>query len=231
MSVYYSDHLVTLHLGDCLEIVEWQQADVLVTDPPYGMRHAPRGTYDARTGSTAPAQTERVRGDDSTGVRDAVLNLWGQRPAIVFGTWRQPRPEAVQHRLIWWKQGQPPGPARAPFMLQDEEIYILGSGFVSTSPPMRSVIRTTENRSGAHGAVAVSGHPTPKPVGLMEILVNRCPPGIIADPFAGSGATLLAARNLGRRAVGVEIDERYCEILARRLSQQTFHLGSMEGHA
>ena len=223
MDPYYQDDAVTLYHGDCREATNWLAADVLVTDPPYGMRHAPRGTYDTTTGHThKPTGLDRVAGDDTTDARDQVLDAWGDRPALVFGTWRQPRPANTRHRLIWWKQGQPPGPARASFMLQDEEIYILGRGWVETSPPMRTVIPTTEHRSLE---VTKVGHPTPKPVSLMERLIERAPAGVIADPFAGSGATLIAARNLGRQAIGVELEEQYCEIVARRLSQGVLDLG------
>lgn len=213
---YYQDDFVTLYLGDCLEITAWLQADVLVTDPPYGIEW--KGIT---TGVNKGYEKHKagIRADFDTQARDDVLELWGDRPAIVFGTWKKERPKKTVHRLIWHKAGMPPGPLNAAFMTQDEEIYILGSGFIKTSPPVRSVIATSEHRSSE---VKKIGHPTPKPLDLMELLVSRCPPGIIADPFAGSGATLIAARNLGRQAIGVEYKKEYCDIIVDRLNQQAF---------
>lgn len=221
---YYSDDLVTLYHGDCLERLEWNCADVLVTDPPYGISvESKKGKY---LGPSSQLRSRNViSGDSSVEVRDAALHVWGRsKPQVVFGTWRMPRPTRVDHRLIWHKAGGAPGAANMPFMLQDEEIYIAGNGFVSSSPPMRSVITTRESRSAE---VTRVGHPTPKPIGLMEVLIGRCPPGVIADPFAGSGATLVAARNLSRKVIGVELEERYCELIAKRLSQQAFDFGEL----
>ena len=222
---YYQDDLVTLFHGDCLEVAEWLAADVLVTDPPYGIAWtAHTGGYKGKGSQTEIRNA--VSGDNSTEVRDAVLAAWGeQRSAIVFGTWRVQRPDKAQHRLIWHKKGHAPGPANMPFMSNDEEIYILGNGFRPSSPPLRSVITTQEARSVEVNRI---GHPTPKPIGLMEILLDRCPAGVVADPFAGSGSTLIAARNLGRPSIGVELEERYCELIAKRLSQQAFDFGSLE---
>ena len=224
MKPYFEDDLVTLYHGDALEVTEWLSADVLVTDPPYGISWD-GGAGTLKNGKFVRRESNLIHGDNSLEVRDKILLLWADKPAIIFGTWRMPKPEKTQHRLIWHKKGQAPGPANAPFMIQDEEIYILGNGFISTSPPMRSVITTHEARSIE---VAKIGHPTPKPISLMEMLINRCPLGVIADPFAGSGATLVAARNLGRKVIGVEIDEKYCELIAKRLSQQVFDFGSLE---
>jgi site-specific DNA-methyltransferase (adenine-specific) len=220
---YFQNELVTLYNGDCLELTEWLSADVLVTDPPYGIAHRQRkgGYY-----GTWNYQEIRhsVANDASTEIRDISLANWGNKPAMVFGSWKSPRPEGTNFRLIWHKQGQAPGPSNQAFITQDEEIYILGKGFIKTAPPMRSVIATQEARAVFVGQV---GHPTPKPIGLMETLISRCPNGVIADPFAGSGATLLAARNLGRQAIGVELEEKYCELIANRLSQEAFDFGGL----
>ena len=221
MSLYYQDNFITLYHGDCLEQTAWLDADVLVTDPPYGIKWA---GINSGVNKKYTKHIEGIANDNNADARDDVLTLWGNKPALVFGSWKIPRPEQTQHRLIWHKAGMAPGALNAPFMTQDEEIYVLGKGFRSSSPPQRSVITTNEHRATEVGRI---GHPTPKPITLMETLIDRCPEGLIADPFAGSGSTLLAARNLGRKAVGIELEEKYCEMIAKRLSQQTFDFASL----
>jgi len=224
MSIYYQDEWVTLYLGDCLtEHREWLDADVLVTDPPYGMGYRDRlGVHEA------------IRGDETTETRDRVIRAFGNRPALVFGTWRVEKPGGVKNVLIWDKGTDLGMGASTPWGLSHEEVYVMGDwptlvpggrareGGVPSRVP--SVIRARKPNNASAGRVV--GHPTPKPVGLMEVLIERCPPGMIADPCAGSGATLAAARNLGRKSIGVEIDERYCEIAAKRLAQGVLDLGA-----
>ena len=213
MQPYYQDELVTLYHGDCREVDAWMTADVLVTDPPYGIAWPAGRLHSEREKRQAAVQS--IKGDEDTQVRDDVLALWGtDRPAVVFGSWRMPRPPKVRHRLIWHKKGRHPGVSPAPFFPVDEEIYLIGGGWVGKPSP--TVIPTEEQR---HMQPRLIGHPTPKPIPLMEHLISKCPEGSIADPFAGSGATLIAASNLGRQVIGVELEERYCELIAKRISQ------------
>ena len=212
MSIYYQDEHVTLHHGDCLTQTAWLDADVLCTDPPYGVAWQASRLDSSR--KKRNASTQSIIGDESTSARDAALSPWGRRPAVVFGSWRKPLSAPPAHRLIWHKAGRHPGVSPNPWFSTDEEIWLLGSGWVGR--PTGTVLTTHEQRSLEPTRV---GHPTPKPVALMEALIAKCPPGVVADPFAGSGSTLVAAKALGRKAIGVELDERYCEIAARRLAQ------------
>lgn len=205
---YYRDEWVTLHHGDCREVTDWLDADVLVTDPPYGMAHVSGWKPNAIAGDATP---------DS---RDAVLAMWGDRPALVFGTWRVARPTATRAVLVWDKGEWPGmGDLSLPWGSSHEEVYVLGDGFHGAREG--TVVRT--NRVPATRV----DHPTPKPVPVMERLIAKCPPGGVADPFAGSGATLLAARRQGRRSIGVEIEERYCELIASRLAQGDLFAGEV----
>ena len=102
MKPYFQDELVTLYHGDCLEVTEWLQADVLVTDPPYGMGYESNMNRLAKRG--VPKVGRPVLGDADTTARDAVLEMWRGRPALVFGKWTVQRPASTRMRLIWDKR-------------------------------------------------------------------------------------------------------------------------------
>jgi site-specific DNA-methyltransferase (adenine-specific) len=228
MTLYYEDEYVQLHHGDCRAVRGWTRADVLVTDPPYGMSF--------QSNMRKRAKLDRIEGDNDTAIRDAVVDLWGDtKPALLFGRWSVPAPVGERQRLIWHKASTPGmGDLSIPWGPAHEEIHLLGRGWdVAATGEKRSgsVITTRGGRGGAAGEENVTGHPTPKPVALMEALVSRTPSGVIADPFAGSGATLIAARNLGRKVIGVEIEEKYCELIVKRLSQQAFDFSSLDDGA
>ena len=218
MSVYYQDDLVTLYHGDAREMTAWTDADVLVTDPPYGMA--------LRSGMGGQFGDLRIVGDDDTTARDTILDLWGARPALMFGRWSVPRPPGTRMVLTWEKGNHVGmGDLSLPWKPNTEEVYVLGSGFVGHrgTSVLRHQAPVNARRQGRQ-------HPTEKPVALMRDLLAKCPPEwVVAEPFAGSGTTLRAAADLGRRAVGVEIDEAYCEVIARRLAQGALDLFPVGG--
>jgi len=221
---YYQDDLVTLYHGDCREITEWLAADVLVTDPPYGIGYSSEfSSHRPTTGRAAYREAKAINGDDGIALRDWTLTAWGNKPALVFGRWDVPRPTGTRARLIWDKGNSAGmGDLSLPWGRSDEEIYVLGTGFVG--PRTGSVVRVRMLTPGSHSR---PDHPTPKPVSLFELLTARCPAGVIADPFAGSGPALLAASRAGRHAIGVEIVERHCETIARRFAQGDLFSGGV----
>lgn len=211
---YYEADGITLYCADCREVGAWLTADVLVCDPPYGM------AFESSWTTRRP-----ILGDHDESLRDDILLLWGERPAAVFGTWRVARPQATKQLLTWFKSSVGPGMGdlNMPWGCATEEIYILGDGWHGRR--RANVIETSEQRGGSVGIAALLGHPTPKPVGLITQLLECAPAGVVADPFAGTGSTLLAARQLGRRAIGVEVVEKYCETAAERLTQLLLDFG------
>lgn len=222
MEPYYQDGWVTLYHGDCLaEHREWLEADVMVTDPPYGMSYTGfggRGYWDDAT------EHGPIMGDNDATARDEAIAAWGNGPALIFGTWRIARPQETRQVLIWDKSHNGPGMGALdlPWGPSHEEIYVLGKGFAGKRET--SVITATPYNSQS---ASRPHHPTPKPLGLMQRLLAKCPAGTVADPFAGSGATLVAATMLGIKSVGVEIDERHCEVIANRLSENVFDFGAL----
>jgi site-specific DNA-methyltransferase (adenine-specific) len=215
---YYEDELVTLYLGDCREVTNWLAANVLVTDPPYGIGWS-KGTWSA---SHNPAGHDGIVGDGDTSLRDAALAAWGpDLPALVFGSLRVPYPVGWKRMLVFHKPTVGAGlfGNRMPWFTSWEPVFALGAWPDQT--PVHDAVITTRalSASGYSGYATRYQHPHAKPVDVMETLIGACPAGIIADPFAGAGSTLVAARNLGRQALGVEIDERYAERAALRLCQ------------
>jgi hypothetical protein len=218
---YYRDDFATIYHGNCHELDQWDIAGgVLVTDPPYGM--------DLKSSRGGAFGDSRIAGDATTEDRDRVLERWGDRPALVFGRWSVPRPNGTRMVLTWEKgEHVGMGDLSLPWKPNTEEVYVLGSGF--SGHRGGSVLR----HLAIAGTVGQAGlgtrhHPTEKPLGVMTELIGKCPPlAEIVDPFMGSGTTLRAAKNLGRRSIGVEQDERYCEIAARRMCQEVLDFGGV----
>jgi site-specific DNA-methyltransferase (adenine-specific) len=233
MKPYYHDKLVTIYHGDCrdLDVIAPNSVDFLLTDPPYGMAFV--------SGWTAAKQT--VKND---GVRQGVRVVRGalnhlaytfheDMHAAVFCHWES-WPDfydnlchlfTIRNALIWNKGGGGMGDLRHEYA-KDYEVILYGA---------RS--RGREMAGKRTGAV-ISGHkrvpptqrhlPFEKPVSLLAEMIERHAPkaGLVLDPFMGSGSTLVAAKMMGRKAIGIELDERYCEIAASRLSQSTLDLFS-----
>lgn len=211
MEPYYQDDLTTLYCADALANPElWTEGEVLVTDPPYGMG------YVSNRSKNGPSK--KIVGDEKVTTRDRMLNIWHElddrKPALVFGTWKIPRPNC--RNVIAWIKGNDPGTGdlRLSWGNSWEEVYVIGYGFEGKRVPNHIHVNKYGNTAKARPK-----HPTPKPVKLMEELLEKCPEEwVIVDPFAGSGATLLAARNLGRKSIGVEIDPDYCEMIVERIT-------------
>jgi len=200
---------VKLYLGDCLEILPMLAAgsvDAVVTDPPYGTGNS--SGWNGLHGNCS------IAGDDNTLLRDNVLRMYSEVPAIVFGSWRIKRPEGTRAVLIWDKGGHSGmGDLSFPWKPNYEEIYIIGNGFAGrrTSSVLAHYIHPSFNASRTH--------PTEKPIYLMTELVDKCPAGTILDPFMGSGTTGVACVQTGRKFIGIEICEKYFNIAVKRIQQ------------
>lgn len=213
----YADDLVELYHGDARELMPelHGRAGVLITDPPYG-------TGGGCIGRGGEWSDVAIAGDADTALRDYALELWcatwgDPRPAIVFGSWKQPRPAGVRAVLAWDKGDHVgAGNLGLPWKIDSwEEVYVFGDGFAGHRGP--AVLR--------HNAISPNfvkrDHPTEKPIALMRDLVAKCPPAVILDPFAGAATTLRAAKDLNRRAIGIELEERYIAAAIDRLGQDT----------
>ena len=200
---------LTIYHGDCLDILPLLEAgsfELVLTDPPYGISHASN-----RPG--APQRGRQIANDDSVRIRDIVLD-WHCGPWVVFGTCKMPAPNGYRGVLVWDKGGHVGmGDLSLPWKQNWEHIYIGGEGFKGRRNS--GVLRFNAIAPWANRIT----HPHEKPLALICELLNKCPPGTVLDPFLGSGTTLRACKDLGRRGVGIEISQKYCEIAAKRLEQ------------
>lgn len=205
MKPYYEKDGMTIYHGDCREILPTlEPVDLVLTDPPYGINY--------RSGQTGKLPRQIV-GDETTELRDWLLNYRLPKPLACFATWRC----------------QPPYPPRGcmgdlsfPWSPTFELIWVYGDGWEGHRG---DAVLTSKTIVTWNTGPTRRLHPHEKPVDLMEQLLLKAPnAGTILDPFMGSGTTLRAAKDLGRRAIGIEIEERYCEIAAKRMSQEVLAL-------
>ena len=216
MRPYYDHGGITIFHGDCREIPAWLSASVMVTDPPYGIAWS-RGVNNARNS----AAHDGIAGDEDVSTRDSALALFGDKPALVFGSFYAPFPPNLRHVCVWHKPPDAGVVGSTTGFRRDVEPIFLCGPWPAQAVQWSSVIR---DASQSISEVARSaGHPHAKPIGLVRSLMIRLlsAPVRLCDPFMGSGTVLVAARDLGHQAIGVDVEESNCERAAKRLAQQT----------
>jgi len=217
MKPYYSDEAVTLYHGDCREVLPTLDAvDLVLTDPPYGINYVSnhsvgRGTRPiTNDGARLAVALQRV----VIPLLRANHVLWFTRWDVWPDVWMELGPWFPLRGMLVWDKSDPGMGDLAHWGPSYELIASAGWGKI-TGGRDQSVLRHLKP------AAAARVHPTEKPQSLLQYLIEKLDAQTVLDPFAGGGSTLLAARRLGRKAIGVEVDERYCELIAKRLAQGT----------
>jgi site-specific DNA-methyltransferase (adenine-specific) len=239
---YYEDDACTIYHGDTLDVIAGMATliDAVVTDPPYAS-----GTRLEASKSASGAMLRAGRFADRPIELDQMTStgfIWLMRAIaqgcrdllpdggslLSFIDWRQwPNLVGALETCNYRVQGM---------IVWDKGSMGLGNGFRSQHELVCHASKGVPNvHDKGKGNVfrfprqEPTDHPSPKPQGLMEHLIEVVTPagGLVLDPFMGSGTTLRAAKDLGRRAIGIELDERYCEIAARRLGQEVLDLGGV----
>ena len=227
MKPYYQDDYATIFHGDCRDILPHVgHVDCVVTDPPYGMNLG-------KHGGANDTRTRELRRQSYAGYEDTPENY----EIVVV--------PAIKKALSLVERGAVFAPAPSAWMLPPPTalggIYIAAAnghspwGFQNLAPVLLYGIAPDLHKGAKntmHRSIGVAdrscGHPCPKPVPWLHWLVGLVSRQgeTILDPFMGSGTTLRAAKDLERKAIGIEIEERYCEIAAKRLSQEVLGFGT-----
>jgi DNA modification methylase len=213
---YFDDGTVTIYHGDCAVIApQLGTFDLLCTDPPYGIGEA-RGKNKSRGGRHGCLQS-----------RDYGTSTWDDAPP---SSWILDMCRARSRYQCIFGGNYFALPPSSCWLVWDKENG--ANDFADCELAWTNYgIAVRRKRHMWHGMLRKDNehreHPTQKPLAVMSWAISLCPepPKTLIDPFAGSGTTLRAAKDLGIRAVGIEREERYCEIAARRMSQQTLGLG------
>lgn len=247
MKPYYEHGGITIYHGDCREILpKLVHMDVVITDPPYGDTSL---SWDVPVVGWLPFVDCRslwcfgsFRFWLSHGQQFSKAWTYGQD--VVWekhngSSFHADRFRRVHELVVHWYKGPWSEVYKSVLTTPDATARTVrrkarpphtghieaGSYQSHDGGPrlMRSVLRVRS----AHGEAQ---HPTQKPLGIVAPLIAySSPPGaVVVDPFAGSGTTLRAAKDLGRRAIGIEIEERYCEIAAERMNQTVLELTTPE---
>jgi DNA modification methylase len=216
MTPYYEHAGITIYHGDALQIVPALVADVMVTDPPYGVEMGSQSHPSGKLEYASFDDTEANVAATVVPVIHAALRIVkrgvvtpGSRCAFMY-----PRPYEIG--AIYFPAGF--GFSRWGFQCSQPVL------FYGKDP--KPITRKEPNSYSCVESARKNGHPCPKPLGLMKWLVARASLAgeTVLDPFMGSGTTLVAAKDMGHGAIGIEIDERYCEIAAKRLAQSVLPL-------
>jgi DNA modification methylase len=207
---YYDDgNGIQIFLGDCREILpHLPTVDLVLTDPPYGIG---RDGQRPSTSSHGGRKGYEFLGWDKAAPSDDTFRLviGAGNDAIIWGANYYPQVFPSSPGWLLWDKGQRIDQA-------DGEL-----AFSTRKGPLRIF---TLNRVALMQDGAV--HPTQKPEALMKWCMSFfLDAHTILDPFMGSGTTLRAAKDIGRKCIGIEIEEKYCEIAARRLGQEVLPLG------
>ena len=215
-----------LILGDCLEKLKDipdESIDCIITDPPYGINyesnHHKKGTkYDARTASVGWDKKEYF-----FPFKECWRVLKNDCDLYVFGSFKNlpllPEPKQI---LVWDKVIGGMGDLEANYAVDFELIFYFKKGrrILNKRPPS-SILVCEKTVSFSTGNPNELFHPTQKPVGVIEELILNSTRGgeFVLDPFMGSGTTGVAALKLGRRFIGIEIDEGYFKIAEKRIGE------------
>lgn len=214
MKPYYSDTKsgIVIYHGDCREILpSLPKIDLVLTDPPYGIDYQSARRIDWQ-------RKDKIHGDDSfpSWIFDEI------KPSIAMMVWcrwdtlsEMPKPKSF---IVWDKGNHSMGDLNHEFGRRWEGCaFYPGPEHKFTKRPVDIIFA---NRVSPDQLI----HPNEKPISALSPLIQCHEPCTITDPFCGSGSTLVAAKHLGREAIGIEIEEKYCEIAAKRLQQEILSL-------